>query len=408
MSTYILAQLPGAILAEKFGGKIVVGLGTLLSAFITLFFAIIPKISDYQVLYDYLDVARALTGLCEGVTLPALNVMISKWAPPEERAKIAAFVYSGAAVGVYILTEFVYPMLEGYPVHPTLFYFYGGSGIAWFALWLIFCYDKPDDHPFVSDSEKVYLKRTLGEQADRKTSSVPWIRMLTSMPLWALIAVHIAHEWGLYTVLAYLPWYRFNVLGFRDNSSLHYVAMWACCLVVSCVADCIIGRKCLSITNVRKLGITFASILPGAFIILTTYSVTRNQVATLYIMSFSFLMGFGIPSINVNTLDLSPDHSGIVMAVCNVASVASTRFLRPYVVNSVLDIPRGELKDAFARIFWVAFGGLMAANLFYLIFGSGKNQNWNASKKVVNEKKEVETKREETIPEENENSGNLV
>lgn len=360
-------------------------LGMMSSAFITLLFAVFPIV-------DYQEIIKALRGLCEGVILPALTVMISKWSPPEERAKIAAFVYSGAAAGVYILTDLIYPILEGYPLHPTFFYVYGGSGFVWLAFWLVFCYDKPEDHPYMSQKERDYLESFMKVPVDAKSQCMPYGRMLTSLPLWALVIASVGHEWGLRTVTDYLPRYNYKVLGIKYDSSWHYVVMWVCCLVTSCVADLLVSIKFLSITNVRKLGATIASVLPAGLLISTTYVNTWTELSTMSVLSFSLLLGFGIPSLKVNTLDLCSKHSGTVMALCNIAAVTITRFLRyivpssvlPYVISRSWDdgVAQSPLKYEFSRIFWTTSGVLMVTFLFYLIFASGNDQKWSVSKKT--------------------------
>ena len=40
-------------------------------------------------------VVRALMGVCEGGTFPAVSAMMSKWAPQNERSSMSTSIYAG-------------------------------------------------------------------------------------------------------------------------------------------------------------------------------------------------------------------------------------------------------------------------------------------------------------------------
>lgn len=370
---YVLTQIPGGILAERYGGKHTVGLGMLSTAILT---ALTP-LSVYIGSATGLIVLRVLMGLGEGVTLPALNVMLSQWTPPEERSKTGSFVYVGAPLGVVFTTALSGFLLKHYS-WPVVFYFFATLGVIWYAVWTVVCYNTPAEHPFISDVESSYLKQALSEHVHEDPPPVPWSRMLTSMPLWALVAVQIGHDWGFYTVATDLPKYMDNVLHFSVDkngylSALPYIGMWLSCSVISWVADWIITRKFMSITNVRKFGTTIASVFPGTFIVLASYfECDRTMVVAMFVMGVTFL-GCGIPSLKVNALDLSPNYSGTVMAISNGAA-ALTGIITPNVVGF---LTTNQTLNEWRTVFWIIFVVLMSTNVFYLIFASGEVQDWN-------------------------------
>lgn len=112
----MVTQIPGGILAERFGGKWVFGIGTLLTALFTLLTPVAARSSTTALI-----VVRVLTGLAEvalflffpclfstsgtllfylqfglqGVTYPSVNNLLSKWVPTLERTTFGAFVLAG-------------------------------------------------------------------------------------------------------------------------------------------------------------------------------------------------------------------------------------------------------------------------------------------------------------------------
>jgi MFS family permease len=97
---YLCGQVIGALLAQKYGGKIVLGCGIFVTSALTL---IIPLVShNIYLLYA----VRAIMGLGESVTYPAANVLYTKWAPAKERT----FIVTMGSAGAYLGTAFAFPI----------------------------------------------------------------------------------------------------------------------------------------------------------------------------------------------------------------------------------------------------------------------------------------------------------
>ena len=140
--------------------------------------------------YTALIILRLFEGLGGGVTFPAMNVLITAWAPDSERSMIASLIYGGklkqfkflAIHKVYyidLLTMCVF--LSFYFLgtaigtvislvtsgliadNPKLgwegvFYIHGGLCLIWCILWTIFVCDCPEKHHFISAEELEYIQ----------------------------------------------------------------------------------------------------------------------------------------------------------------------------------------------------------------------------------------------------------
>lgn len=91
-----LSQLPGGLLARRYGTKLVYGLGNLLSAILGF---LIPWLTWYH-LYALVTL-RAIQGLIAGVVWPSMHDMTAKWIPPNERSRFVS-AYLGSSVGAAI------------------------------------------------------------------------------------------------------------------------------------------------------------------------------------------------------------------------------------------------------------------------------------------------------------------
>jgi ACS family sodium-dependent inorganic phosphate cotransporter len=90
---YLLTQLPGGWLADRWGGKGIVGFAVVwwsLATFLTPFASTVPL----------MIAARIGLGIGEGVTPPALHSMTARWIPTHERSRVIAFDVTGVYVGI--------------------------------------------------------------------------------------------------------------------------------------------------------------------------------------------------------------------------------------------------------------------------------------------------------------------
>ncbi|XP_011160846.1 putative inorganic phosphate cotransporter [Solenopsis invicta] len=392
---YVITHLPGGILAEKFGGKYTLSLGILSTAVFTL---LTPLVVDWGQATG-LIVLRILMGLGEGTTFPALNAMLAQWTPPEERSVIGSLVFAGAQLGTVFANAISGLILHSYD-WPAVFYVFGSIGVVWFIVFVLICYNNPDEHPFISDREKKFLHDRMNEHTHKTPPSVPWRHMLTSAPIWALIAAQVGHDWGFFTLVTDLPKYMSSVLRYsiKNNgyvSALPYLVMWFSSIGTSWLADWMIVKGVMSRTNVRKLGTTIASIGPGVFIIAASYSkCDRTLVVAMFTIGMA-LMGTFYPGMKVNGLDLSPNYSGTLMALVNGMG-AFTGIITPYIVGEIA--PEQTLSQ-WRTVFWIVLGVFILSNLIFVMFASGEVQYWNDPDFVIRDRDERRLQKKDKMAE---------
>ncbi|CAH0397954.1 unnamed protein product [Chilo suppressalis] len=377
---YILTHIPGGMLAEKFGGKWVLGLGLLSTAICTIITPITVKMGGAPALF----VLRVIEGFGEGPTMPGMMAMLSRWAPKAERARFGAIVFGGAQIGNIAGSYF-----SGLIMHngswEDVFYMFGGLGLLWFALWTVLCYSTPNTHPYISDSEKKFLNEnvdSLKSLNENKLEPIPWKALLRSVPLWALIIAGIGHDWGYFTMVTDLPKYMTDVLKFNIKSTgilsaLPYVAMWVSSFFFGLVCDFCVKRNIHSITNARKIYTTIAATGPGICIILASYSGCDTTLAVFWFVFAMTLMGAYYSGMKINPLDISPNYAGTTTAMVNgIAAISG--ILTPYLIGMVT--PDSTLKQ-WRIAFWVCLGVLVVTNIVYVIFAKGEQLWWDDVKK---------------------------
>ena len=371
---YIVTQLPGALLAKKYGGKHVLGVGILLTALFTFATPLATRAGDWLGLI----VLRVLVGLSEGVTIPVLHFMLARWIPAGERSKAGALVHAGSPLGTVFANVASGLLLRHVGRWPIVFYFFGALGVLWYVFWLALCHDSPSKHPFIGAREARYLHQELSEHAHERAPPVPWRQLLGSAPVWALMAAQVGNDWAFYTLATDLPKYMVSVLhvGVDTNgylSSLPHLGMWLFCVTASWLADYCVSHGHMSLTTVRKAGTTVASVGAGVFIVAATYVGCSHFWTVLMFVLGAGLLGVGIPGVKVNPLDLTPNFAGTVMAMCNGMS-ATSGILTPYLVGVLAE---DQTLVQWRLVFWIVFAMLISTNVVYLCFGSGEIVEWN-------------------------------
>ncbi|KAI4456697.1 solute carrier family 17 [Holotrichia oblita] len=265
--------------------------------------------------YKWLIALRVLEGLGEGTTYPALNAMLGKWVPIGERAKIGTLVYAGGQIDA---------------------------------------------------------------SASGKGRIIPWKAILTSVPLWALVAAQVGHDWGFFTMVTDLPLYMSDVLKFNVSengiwSSVPYICMWIVSMSSGWLCDWLIQKKYMTVTFARKFFTTVASIGPGIFIIAASYAgCNRWLVVALFTIAMGF-MGTFYCGMKVNALDLSPNYGGTLMAIVNGIG-AITGIITPYLAGALTE---NHTLTEWRLVFWISLGVFVVTNIVYVIFASGEEQWWN-------------------------------
>ncbi len=91
---YIITHIPGGILVERFGGKVLLLAGIVATSVLTCLTPVSITLGG-----AYLLVAnRVVMGLCQGFMYAAVFGLLSTWIPLRERTTLGVFVLSGIQV----------------------------------------------------------------------------------------------------------------------------------------------------------------------------------------------------------------------------------------------------------------------------------------------------------------------
>lgn len=220
---------------------------------------------------------RVIEGFFEGVTYPCIHAVWARWAPGEERARLATLAFSGSYAGTVVAMPLC-SLLAHYTGWPGIFYVFGILGLIWTTVWWIVVKESPEKDPRISAAELKYIQETRGTTLTDGAKH-PWKAMLTSGPVWAIVVAHFSENWGFYTLLTFLPTFMKDVYKFETSatgwlSAIPYLAMAVTLQGAGHLADCLLRRGLLSRTNIRKLFNCGAFLSQTVFMIAAAYSTS--------------------------------------------------------------------------------------------------------------------------------------
>ncbi|XP_050412066.2 sialin isoform X3 [Patella vulgata] len=373
---YIVTPLLGGLMAQRFGPKMVILVAMLIANVCN---GLTPVGIRYRV--EVVVAIRIIMGISSGIILPSMQVLWSEWATKSEKARLMAVSSSGINLGNVVATGIAgflceIPLDDGWPF---IFYVFTLGTIFWMIFWWFAVYNSPDKHPRISEEEKDYIQHDKVKPSKKKILRVPWFKILTSLPFWALLISHCCHSWFLTLFSNFLPIYMNDVLEYdvTDNgifSALPFITRFFMGLVFASLADFIAERKYLSMTNNRKL---FQSILgmiiPAVLIIGLGYlGPDQKALAVALMASASGFQSATMAAFRVNHLDIAPRFAGPISGLTMTVGCAVS--IGVPILTTALT-PEGTLKQ-WQTVFYINGGLNLFGAILFGIFGSGKEQEW--------------------------------
>jgi len=267
---------------------------------------------------------------------------------------------------------------------PSVFYVFGMTGCLWSAAWFLLCYSSPSTHPRISTAEREYMEALIGT-VDHSAKKTPWLKICTSGPLLACCVAKFAHNWGYHTILAGLPLFYFDVLGFNmtKNGLLASLPFQAACimlLVTGQLSDWLRAPGRLSTTTVRKMFLSCGLVLPSVFLILSGFLGCSRALVVLTMTMAMGCAAFAWGCMTVNSLDLSVMHAATLLGITNstatLASIATPHVIGAFTYSR-------STRAQWRKVFYVTAAVEWFGTLVYLSLGSGESQDWETDDRPV-------------------------
>ncbi len=378
--SYVIAQLPGGWLLDRFGSKRVYAASILLWSIFTLLQGGITFLTaTVGTAVTTLFALRFLVGAAEAPSFPANGRIVASWFPANERGTASAIFNSAQ----YFATVLFAPLM-GWITHsfgwPAVFVVMGLQGVVLSAVWLKTIYT-PRTHPTVNKAELDYLAAggalvNMDEPGTQSRSFAPnspklnYIKQLLSNRM--LMGVYVGQYCITTLTYFFLTWCPVYLVKERGMSILNagfVAALPAICGFAGGVLGGLISdgllRRGKSLTFARKTPIVIGMLLSTSMILCNYVDSAAVVVA---IMSLAFF-GKGLGALGWAVVsDTSPKEiSGLSGALFN--TFGNTAGITTPIVIGYLIKGTGSFN---AALVFVAANALVAVCCYLFVVGEIK------------------------------------
>ncbi|MGP8246207.1 MAG: MFS transporter [Bryobacteraceae bacterium] len=311
---YALFQAPGGRLADRFGPRKIITVGTVWWAVFTSLTAFVP--AGLAGMLALLLGVRFLLGLGEAVVYPACNRLVASWIPSQERGVANGWIFAGVGAGAGVAPPLVTYLLVHYGWRWS-FWASAAVGLVAGAVWLALARDRPQDHPWVEPAEAAHILAGLPEKTP--AAVLPWRSILGSREVLAIAASYFAYGYAAYIYFTWFFIYLSTIRGMNLKASSYYGMLPFIAMALASTAGGWISDRLTRRRGKRAGRCVFAAAamaLSGCFIAAAMLA-ENAQLASLILAGGAGALYLAQSSFWSVTADLAGGSAGSVSGVMN-------------------------------------------------------------------------------------------
>ncbi len=222
---YIVGQLGGGIAADRLGVR-------QWASVLFFFWCVLTALTGTcRALWQF-GVVRGLFGLCEGAVANPMQKLENQWVLPHERGWVYGVLIASGYLGLILGMPLVGWLIEVWDWR-VMFYGTGALTLVGVGLFWLLVYDRPREHPWISEREKTLIEDALAKDRvtfDPRQGTVQALSFTDGVGLlvrnwvfWAVCLVGFFIGGVFFTNLSWLPGYLVKERHYTVMSSGMYL-----------------------------------------------------------------------------------------------------------------------------------------------------------------------------------------
>ncbi|XP_028173141.1 putative inorganic phosphate cotransporter isoform X1 [Ostrinia furnacalis] len=374
---YVTMQIPAGLLANKFGGKIILLAALIVNGVLCIALPTLAALGGWPLVC----MARVAMGLSQACLFPASQSLFGQWLPPNEITSYSGIVSGGVQIGTIIAMPVSGLLAETALGWKLIFYTMSGLLFVNAAIWYWFSASTPGEHRMISKEERQYIENGLQIKGGQRKMATPWKQIFRCVPIWAILATHISSAISFVLFFVDMPTYlekglKISLKNSASLSALPYIGMWIGNTCATVAAEKLTNKKIISVGTCRKIFNSLGMFgISGGLVFLSLLGPENKGGAIVALVATLTMSGFCNAGYGVNYLDMAPNFAGLLFSLTNcVANFGSV--LIPIVTSLILRNDSSDLSRW--RVVFLMVAALAAStNIIYVIFSSSERQPWN-------------------------------
>jgi sugar phosphate permease len=304
---YALFQIPGGWLGDRFGARrglaAIVTWWSVFTGFTAMAWSAVSML-----------VIQVLFGMGEAGAFPIATRSLARWMRPTERGFAQGITHAGSRLGAALTPPIVVVIIAKFGWRAA-FLVFGILGITWAVIWFLYYRDTPEEHAGVNQAE-----RELIGSGRKRSSEIPWGRILAHSNLWILSVMYFCYNFNLNVYNDWFPTYLHDSRGMTLAKMGIYASMPLFAGTLGDLAGGSFSDQVLKRTgnvNLARRWVAIAGfVLSATATIPAIFAHDPNVSVACYSLAFFGLewtvgISWAVP------LDIGGDFAGSVSAVMN-------------------------------------------------------------------------------------------
>lgn len=320
---YFLCQIPGGILADKFGARRVM-------AFAVLWWSVFTAVTGAVGSLMSMIYVRFVFGIGEGIAPAATWKALAIWTPMKDRGMANGLMMASNALGPALAPLFVVAVMQAWGWR-AVFYSLLIPGVL-LALWIWYSLpDKPADKKGITPEELAELEENKAELGTANTASnMSFWNVISESAVWKSFLILFFSNISVWGFTSWLPSYLVKARGFE----LTKLGFAASIPFFAGTVGFVLGGWLIDkpFKNNKKIPLIFNQIM-GAIFLYMTYTVQSLDMLIVYQTIACFFLFtatgviFGLPMSAI-----SKEIAGRAMGIVNTGGQLAG-FLSPIIVG---------------------------------------------------------------------------
>lgn len=333
---YALFQIPGGMLADKFGARKIMSIAVSWWSVFTVFTGMATSLAS-------LIVIRFLFGIGEASFPGGSWKTIANWFPKKERATANSIMSSSNSLGPAIAPLFVVGIMAAFGWRQVFYFLFIPGIIVVLLIWFV-VKDNPADSKMVSAEE---LKEIQGEDLEVEdiTKKMKFKDVLKLPVVWKLFFTWFTFDIVFWGFASWIPSYLVSARGYHMVKMGIIASLPFFAGTVGCIAGGYISDKYF--VGKRRNLIVIAELITAVCLILT-YTTPNQTLAMTFLTLTGFFICIAFTGIWALPMNLLPgDVMGSSAAFINFAGQIAG-FISPIVMGMLVQKAAGSFGTAFS------------------------------------------------------------
>jgi sugar phosphate permease len=323
---YLLFQISGGWVADKFGARIALTICGIIWAGATIMTGMVHGLV-------MMFVARVVLGFGEGATFPTATRAMSYWMPKSKRGYAQGITHAFSRLGNSVTPWLVATLIAAISWRGS-FIVVGFISLFWALLWGLYFRNDPRQHRAITDEELTVLP----PYAEKKgTVQVPWKRLgLRMIPV---IVVYFCYGWTLWLFLSWIPSFFRNEYHLDLQSSALFSSGVFFAGVLGDTLGGIVSDKLFERTkdlNIARRNLVAVMMTLCCLSLVPVLFTNDIKIVTLALSAGFFCAEFTIGPMWAIPMDIAPKFSGTASGMMNTGS-AFAAIVSPVVFGYIVD-----------------------------------------------------------------------